>query len=373
MYQMRSNLLKRALVSLTAAAIALVGCSRSNVPISAEPPSTPAPPTVTASVAPGSVEPLTVTPAKFATALAQSPDGRLFYAERGGTIKVAGQDEAFAQIRVSQSGERGLLGLALDPAYPSTPFVYAFASPRENEAISRVIRFTDRDGRGMDQTNLIELPAGSGCCHKGGRIKFGPDGKLYVTVGENQVPRAAASTDDLRGKILRYNPDGTPAAGNPFGASNPVWAYGLRNPFGIGFSPDGSMFATDNGPSGGDGPSCCDSAKKIERGGDYGWPDRFGDRGKPKGIAPIWTSGDSVVVPTGLAIVSSDRLPQLRGALVFCTYANHEMFVLTQDGADWPGGLSEPGKGPSGCELDVIQGHDGYLYFSDETAIYRIG
>lgn len=357
-------------------AIALqASCSRRGTDVVTAPSD---PPSVAAPIpqsSPGSTEPARVVAADFPTALAQAGDGRLFIAERGGRIRILdkGSLTTFAQIDVSQSGERGLLGIALDPEYPAAPYVYAFASPKSDESISRVLKITDSGGRAGDSATLLTLPAGNGCCHKGGRLRFGPDKMLYVTLGENQTPRAAAVTTDVRGKILRYTRDGNPAPDNPFGDTNPVWAFGLRNPFGIGFAPDGSLYATDNGPSGGDGPRCCDSAKKIERGGDYGWPDAYGDRGKPRGIAPIWTSGDAVVVPTGAAVISTDRLPQFKGAFVFCTYANKRMFVLTQSGASWAQGLDQPGQGPRGCALDVIQGTDGYVYFSDDTTVYRIG
>ena len=96
----------------------------------------------------------------------------------------------------------------------------------------------------------MRLPAGTDCCHKGGRLAFGPDGKLYATLGEEHVPSASQNTKDPRGKVLRYNPDGTVPADNPFGAGNPVWAFGFRNPFGLAISPTGQMAVTSNGPSG---------------------------------------------------------------------------------------------------------------------------
>src|SRR5712691_12968140 len=214
----------------------------------------------------------TYTAADFATALAWAPDQRLFYAERSGTIRTfdGTTRRVFATVSTSIEGERGLLGLALSPAFDKDHFVYAFYSRSDDPMRQRVVRWLDRSGVGTSLTILIDnLPAGSDCCHKGGRLAFGRDGKLYVTPGENHVASAAQNASDLRGKILRYNPDGTVPTDNPFGAGNPVWAIGLRNPFGLAFSPDGKLLVTDNGPSGDAGTpgSGWDEVDLVVRGG----------------------------------------------------------------------------------------------------------
>lgn len=293
--------------------------------------------------------------AEAPTALAQASDGRLFFAERRGSVMVldkSGQARTLIRFNVSTEGERGLLGLALHPQFPMVPYAYVFVSPRDDLSVSRVIRF---DARGVapvseqESEEILTLPAGEGCCHKGGRLKFGPDGKLYISVGDNQYPRASAVSSDLRGKILRYNDDGSIPGDGPF-AQSPVWATGFRNPFGISFGPDGTMWVTDNGPSGSDGPSCCDELNKVERGGDYGWPRGFG----PRDETSVWSSGDETAVPTGVAVIE--------GEVAFCTYAWGKM-VIYSDG--------QTRYGPDGCMLDVIQGLDG-IYFSSTTAIKRV-
>lgn len=326
-------------------------------------------------------EPAVLVRAQFPTALQVSRDLRLFFADRSGRIWIAGpladttKDPSVSllhEIPVSTAGERGLLGLALHPSFPATPYVYAFASPASNLAISQVHRLEVRGTRVLRDDVIIELPDGWGCCHKGGRLVFGPDGKLYVTVGENLVPPAAQDDEDLRGKILRYNDDGTVPDDNPFGPGNPVWAIGLRNPFGLAFSPEGVAFATDNGPSGGDGPSCCDEVNKVEPGGNYGWPQSFGSRHRG-GTPPIWHSGDRAVVPTGIVVISSPRFTALQGAIAFCTFVDRRMFVIDQSGKWWENGLEEPGIGPDGCTLDITQGPDGRLYFASYDTIFVWG
>src|ERR671937_64525 len=314
--------------------------------------------------------------ANFATALAWAPDGRLFFAERGGTIRTfdGTTSRMFASVSVSTSGERGLLGLAVSPSFNSDNFVYAFYSRADDESRQRVVRWRDQGGTGTALTTVIDnLPGGTDCCHKGGRIRFGPDGKLYVTVGENHIANEAQSTSSLRGKVLRYNPDGSVPSDNPFGANNPVWAIGLRNPFGLAFSPQGSLFVTDNGPSGDAGTpgSGYDEVDQVVRGGNSQWPTCYGDgihlRGSQcAGTPPTYQSGTTTLVPTGMTFVSAKGPAGYQGDLVFCSYSQARLKVLSADGRRL---LFD---GPK-CQLDVKEGPDHALYFSDTSTIYRFG
>src|SRR5438552_6226613 len=154
----------------------------------------------------------TYTAADAATALAWAPDKRLFFAERSGTIRTfdGTTRRTFATVSTSTDGERGLLGLALSPTFDKDHFVYAFYSRADDLTRQRVVRWLDRGGTGANVTTIVEnLPAGSDCCHEAGRIAFGPDGKLYVTLGENHMAAEAQNTSSVRGKILRYSADGT--------------------------------------------------------------------------------------------------------------------------------------------------------------------
>jgi glucose/arabinose dehydrogenase len=331
-----------------------------------------------------------VSDADFPTALAWAPDGRLFFAQRDGAVKVAVGDEVstvttLPTVTTERGGgysERGLLGLALSPTFARDHYVYVFYS-RTDYRTQVVERFTECAGDAHDRVTLLTFPSGDDCCHKGGRIVFGPDGKLYVTLGdEHSVTRSAAGDPDavpqdpgdVRGKILRYNPDGSIPTDNPFGATSPAFAVGFRNPFGLAFG-NGQVFAALNGPTGDAGAPATgyDIATIVTAGGRYQWPACYGYghtmpgasscRGLPD---PDWSSESSTVVPTGATWVDGSGPSTLAGHFVFCSYGGG-MQVVT------PGSPhATVTRGPQQCRLDVTQGPDHAVYFADEHAIYRV-
>ncbi len=371
--------------------LVLSGCSltQPSMPAPASPPASPSP-----SVAP----PMEVTPSpvvpsptpaasptvttitsgvSMPSALAFTPDGRLFFNEvYDGRIRVIQNgkllDQPFAEIDVAHPfgyTEHGLLGLAIDPDFATNHYVYAFYTvPDSNgQPVSQqIVRFTERDNTGMDMTVIVDdLPAGSNCCHNGGRIIFGPDGKLYASIGDTEDSSLSQQVDARAGRIFRFNPDGTVPPDNPF-PDNPTYAFGLRNPYGIRFHPvTGKLFATENGPSGND------ELNIIEPGKNYGWPVVRGIAGDSQFVDPIWVS-DGSRAPTGLTIPSSDALSNLKGDVVFCDWNTSTLhhFVLSKPGYDR---IESEESLPESCGLDVVQGSDGGLYFSDEDAIYRYG
>lgn len=321
--------------------------------------------------------------ANFATALAFAPDGRLFWTERAGTVKVwqNGAAHTFATVKTvtAQSdgsySERGLLGLAISPTFNTDRFVYAFYSD-VNYTEEHIIRWRDCRGTGTDPTILLTLPSGPDCCHKGGRLAFGIDGMLYVTLGDEHSASAAQNTGDVRGKILRYRPDGTIPSDNPFGGTNPVWAYGFRNPFGIAVSSSGQIAVTNNGPTGDAGsPSTGYDTLvlNVKRGRGYQWPDCYG-YSHPLAMSscpadqspPDYSTESSTLVPTGAAFIDTSGPSQFAGHLVFCTL-NGGMRIVRPGS---PHASVQPG--PSGCLLDVKEGPDHAVYFSDTSTIYRV-
>ena len=215
-------------------------------------------------------------------ALDFASDGRIFISERPGRIRIVEQGqlrpEPWMMLEVAAVGEAGLLGLAVDPQFSQNRFLYVAYSYRVGafSLRNRLVRLReDVKGKGVLDKVLIDDVAGASN-HDGGRVKFGPDGKLYWTVGDAQTTRYAQNVKSWNGKILRLNSDGTIAADNPFPNSY-VYSLGHRNPQGLAWQPGtGRLYATEHGPSGFQG--CCrDEVNYIEPGKNYGWPEIRGD------------------------------------------------------------------------------------------------
>ncbi len=176
--------------------------------------------------------------------------------------------------------------------------------------------------------------------------------------------------------MLRYNPDGSVPSDNPLGAGNPAWAYGFRNPFGLAISPTGQVAVTSNGPSGDAGSPATGFDivfDNVKAGAGHQWPNCYGYSHPVPGktscgagqVEPAWSSEATTVIPTGAAFVDASGPAGLAGHLVFCNY-NGGMLILT------PGTPhATVVKGPAECKLDVIQGPDHAVYYSDTAHIYR--
>ena len=213
------------------------------------------------------------------TAMEIAPDGRIFVCQQGGSLRVikngALLSTPFVTLNVDADGERGLLGVALDPNFASNNFIYVYytvlSSPRHN----RVSRFTANGDVAVpgSETIILELDNLTGATnHNGGAIHFGPDGKLYIAVGENATVSNAQTLSNMLGKILRINSNGTIPNDNPFfnqatGNNRSIWALGLRNPFTFTFQPGtGRMIINDVGQN------TWEEINDGIAGSNYGWP-----------------------------------------------------------------------------------------------------
>src|SRR5262245_17856230 len=200
------------------------------------------------------------------------PDRKIWYIEKStGEVRIynraTGGNRLFVDVsRVNADGERGGLGAALHPRYPSRPFVYVYATRNIGGVIrNQILRYRDRGGHGVDRRVLVSNANDNATSHNGGRIMFGPDGMLYALVGDAQDPANSQDlSDEERGKILRIRPDGGVPSDNPF--DDRVYAYGIRNSFGFGFDPETDvLWETENGPE------CNDEVNVIEHGRNYAW------------------------------------------------------------------------------------------------------
>lgn len=234
------------------------------------------------------------------TAMAIAPDGRIFVCEQGGDLRVVKNGALlaapFVSIDVQDSGERGLLGVAFDPAFENNQFVYVYYTAQSPALHNRVSRFTaagDRAAAGSEAV-ILDLDNLSGATnHNGGAIHFGPDGRLYVAVGENANASNSQSFNNLLGKILRIGKDGSIPGDNPFfgsaaGKNRAIWAVGLRNPFTFAFqNGTGRMFINDVGQG------TFEEINDGIAGSNYGWPATEGPTTNPLFRGPIHHYGRS--------------------------------------------------------------------------------
>ena len=314
-----------------------------------------------------------VADAAWPVALAPAPDGRLFFAElQTGNIRILQDGEVlprpFATLDdVTYHREAGLLGLALHPDFPRQPYVYAMYVVDDSETglprMQRVVRFRDVNNTGQDYTVILEdLPYAPEGFHNGGRIAFGPDGKLYLSIGDIGMIEASQDPTKLAGSILRFNLDGSIPEDNPIPGS-PVYAIGFRNVFGLAFQPDtGFLFATENGPGG------LDEVNKVEAGQNYGWPLHLGVTNQEGFADPVAIYGqwpEISIGPTGATFTAVQ--PDL---LLLCGFSDFYLRGVRLKGPDYTSTELKMILSTN-CALDVTYGSDGWLYYSTPSAIYR--
>jgi glucose/arabinose dehydrogenase len=333
-----------------------------------------------------------ITGLSSATALAQAPDGRFFVAQQGGALRVV-KDGAllatpFVTLAVDPAGERGLLGVALHPAFASNGWVYLYYTTTQNGTHNRISRFTangDVVAAGSELV-LVDLPAlSSATNHNGGAMHFGADGKLYVGVGDNASPSKAQDPADPFGKLLRFNDDGTIPSDNPnfatqTGLARAVWALGLRNPFTFAIRPsDGRIHINDVGQA------TWEEINLGAPGANYGWPSSEGPDNITAGLtAPLFTYKHSDASPpgsgpggffTGLAIAggafypgSSNFPATYRGSYFFADFASR--FVGRVDLLNGNAGYAFAQL--DGLPVNMLVGADGALYVLTRSTVVRI-
>lgn len=282
-------------------------------------------------------------------ALAFLPDKRLLVTEREGKIKIVDDGEIIeiAEINVHSEGEGGLHGIAIDPEFENNNYIYIYytTSSTGDNSTNRVARYTFSNNLLTDETVILDNIPGARV-HDGGRIKFGPDGYLYITTGDAANPSLSQNRDSLAGKILRVDTKGNPASQNPFG--NLAYSYGHRNPQGIAWDDKNQLFATEHGNS------ATDEFNLIEIGKNYGWPTITGSE-KGSGMqTPLIQSSNNTWAPAGLAYVNEKfYFGGLRGNALYQIEIINGEYMLT-----------EYFKGEFGRIRDVVKGPDNMLYIT---------
>ncbi len=280
--------------------------------------------------------------------------------ERSGTVRVVedGQlrDEPVLRLDAVDRGEGGVLGLALHPEYPDQRVAFVYYTAGDGNRVSRFDIADDLTLSG-ERAIIDGIPAARN--HDGGRIAFGPDGHLYVATGDAGDPDLTPDLGSLAGKILRLTAEGDVPDDNPFPGS-PVWSYGHRNPQGLAWTDDGTMFATEHGPSGEFGLRAHDEVNRIERGGFYGWPFLAADVAAAGGtppvepIPPVAHSGDDTWAPSGVAVVDGPDGPSLlvaalRGEALLRFDLDGDAVAPRGAEVDGLGRLRIAAVGPDGC------------------------
>jgi len=320
------------------------------------------------------------------TAMAFAPDGRIFVTQQTGQLRIIKNDmllsTPFLTLTVDGAGERGLIGIAIDPDFDINHFVYLYYTVPGTPPHNRLSRFTAQGDVVVAGSELVLLdldPLSSNVIHNGGSLVFGQDGKLYIGVGDNAKPANAQNLTTYHGKILRINKDGGIPDDNPFiaasGHAKRIWALGVRNPFSLAVNTlDGKIFVNDVGAN---------SFEEINdittSGQNFGWPDDEGVSENPDYADPVYTyphgSGDAL----GCAITGgtfftptiSNYPSAYFGTYFFQDFCEGWVNVINpEEEAPAPSLFAQDIASSS---LYLTTGTDGNLYFlSRDASVYRI-
>jgi glucose/arabinose dehydrogenase len=320
-----------------------------------------------------------------------APDGRLFVAEQAGRVRIAKPDGTLATFlnistKVDSTGPRGLQALTFDPSFTSNRYVYLHYTRKATSTTpvhNRIVRVTaNANGTKMvsgSEKLILRLNNQSTDQHHGGAIDFGPtDGKLYIVTGDNQTPPKAQQLNNLFGKMLRINKDGTIPTDNPFyttasGNNRAIWAFGLRNPFKFAVQPGtDTIFINDPGE---------DSWEEINEGAagaNYGWPVHEGVADdNPPYVDPIFHYGPEPS-PTGCAMAITGgafynptplQFPsEYEGDYFFADYCHdwiRNLDASTREVSDFASGIDKP--------IDLEVSEKGELYYLSRGSTGLVG
>ncbi len=318
----------------------------------------------------------------FPAAFTFYPDGRILYGERyTGKIQIydpsSGNTTLFFAIpNVVTNGEQGLLGLAIHPRWPTAPYVYAYATRNVSGSLkNQILRIKDVGGVAGSRKVIFSSDTVAGSYHDGGHIAFGPDGDLYVVVGEGHDSTNAQDLTNDAGKVLRMKPNGAVPPDNPFPGSL-IFTYGLRNSFGFDFDPQtGNLWETENGPE------CNDEINLEFAGENHAWgpnetcsgspPQNTNQDGPQPRIMPLrWFT--PTIAPTGAVFCDACGFSGDDGHLFFGAYNTGVISDVTLTADRLGIATVQTAYTNASGVLSMQDGADGSIYFSDDGAIYQL-
>lgn len=275
-------------------------------------------------------------------ALVFLPDNSILFTERPGRVRIIDNkgnlnpNPAAIIDDVKHQGEGGLLGITIHPDFSANRFVYLYYtySNINGNTLNRVVRFEFEDNKLQNQKIIVDgIPGASN--HNGGRIKFGPDGFLYITTGDAQNPSSSQNINSLAGKILRVTDE-----------RSEVFSFGHRNPQGLAWNKDGKLWATEHGQS------ALDELNIIEKGKNYGWPLITGNQTRDGMETPILNSRSDTWAPSGTAY--------LNGSIFFAGLRGQALFEYNINNKT----LTPHLKRELGRIRDVVVGPDNLFYIT---------
>lgn len=273
-------------------------------------------------------------------ALTFLPNGDILVTERKGRLNLIAKNEEIkevGQIAVKQVNESGLHGIAIHPKFEQNQYIYLYYtySQASDNTFNRVSRFTF-DGQSIKDEKIIVDKIPGATIHDGGRIKFGPDGYLYLTTGDAANPSLAQDKNSLAGKILRVKDEGKVE----------MYSYGHRNPQGIAWDNQNRLWETEHGQS------ATDEVNLIEEGKNYGWPTIRGDQTQDGMVSPKIHSGSVTWAPAGVA--------SYQDSIFYGGLRGQALFQLNLGNME----LKEHFRGQLGRIRDVVLGPDNMLYIT---------
>ena len=263
-----------------------------------------------------------------------SKDGRIFVSEKQGGIRVVENGTLLGQhvgdIKAENIGDAGLLGLALHPNFTQNHLFYVYYTYSNTTGLyNKVLMLQESNNRIIDSKIILDGIPGDDY-RDGGRIKFGPDGKLYVSTGDASIPELSQDLNSLAGKILRINQDGTIPHDNPF-SNSAVYAYGFRNVQGLAWAPgSGTLYASDQGGAGND------EINLISPGKNYGWPREECNNngaGDVNRYTPPLLCFNPSLEPSGMAFAFSNKLGYQNDLIVATLKGSHLRDIDIQSGS----------------------------------------